>query len=239
MKAVLLAAGVGSRLRPHTERSPKALLPVAGRSILHRALDAFAKLKLEEAIIVTGHLSESIAAAVQEAPLPTRTIFNPRYDTANNYYSLLVAEPALAGQDFIKLDADLVFSPEVLERLLSATGDLVLALDRSVRLGEEEMKIQLGDNGRVLRVSKRLTPKDCAGESIGMERIGEAFSKVLFDELRALDRENLTNSYYEDAYDRLARRGGFDLRCADVTGMRWFEIDDERDWREADRLFAR
>ncbi|NMB75001.1 MAG: phosphocholine cytidylyltransferase family protein [Myxococcales bacterium] len=239
MKAVLLAAGVGSRLRPHTESSPKALLPVAGRSILHRALDAFARLKLEEAVIVTGHLHESIEAAVQDAPLPVRTIFNPRYDTANNYYSLLVAEPSLAGQDFIKLDADLVFSPEVLERLLAGAGDLVLALDRSVHLGDEEMKIRLGPDGRVLSVSKKLLPQDCAGESIGMERIGAAFSRVLFDELRALDREGLTNSYYEDAYDRLARRGGPDLRCADVTGMRWFEIDDERDWREADRLFAR
>lgn len=238
MKAVLLAAGVGSRLRPHTDKVPKALLPVAGKSILERSLCAFAELGIREAIVVTGHLREHIEEALRRSPLPARAVFNPRYDTANNYFSLLAAEPALAGQDFVKLDADLVFLPEVLKRLLSTPGDLALALDRSVCLGEEEMKIQLGADGRVLRVSKKLPPQDCAGESIGMERIGAAFSRVLFDELRALDREGLTDSYYEDAYDRLARRGGFDIRCADVAGMRWFEIDDERDWREAERLFG-
>jgi choline kinase len=239
MKAVLLAAGVGSRLRPHTDRLPKALLPVAGKSILERSLQAFAELGIAEAIVVTGHLRENIEEALRRSPLPARAVFNPRYATANNYYSLLIAESALSGEDFVKLDADLVFLPEVLKRLLEMPGDLALALDRSVALGDEEMKILIDSAGRVLRVSKRLLPKDCAGESIGMERIGAAFSRVLFDELRALDREGLTDSYYEDAYDRLAQRGGFDLRCADVSGMRWYEIDDEKDWKEADRLFAR
>ncbi|MFH2006994.1 MAG: phosphocholine cytidylyltransferase family protein [bacterium] len=237
MKAVILAAGVGSRLRPLTDATPKGLIPVGGRPMISYAMDAFYRSGITEVIVVTGHLSDQVEEFVDGSELPCRAIYNPRYDTANNYYSLLVAEEALAGEAFVKVDSDLVFRPSVLARVLSAEGDLCLAADTGVALGDEEMKIQLDGQGRVIGVSKRLDPKACVGESIGMERISAALSPVLFDELRALDAEDFTDAYYEDAYHRLAQRGGTDIRPVDVTGLPWAEIDNADDLAHAETLF--
>jgi choline kinase len=238
MKAVVLAAGVGSRLRPHTDSTPKALLPVAGRPILDRALEAFGSAGIDEVIVVTGHLAGAIDAHLSHTGFKVRTIFNPRYATSNNYFSLLVAQDALEGAAFIKVDADLLFAPEVLDRLLAASGDLALGLDRSVKLGAEQMKILLGTDVKVIAVSKLLAPDCCAGESIGIEKVNAAFAPVLFEELRRIEHEGATNAYYEDAYDRLARREDVDIRGVDVTGLPWAEIDDEQDWRAAHTLFS-
>jgi choline kinase len=238
MKAVVLAAGVGSRLRPLTDTTPKALVPVGGRPILDHALDAFFRSGISEVVVVTGHLHALIEAHVARAQLPCRVIFNPRFDTANNYYSLLVAEPALGTSDFVKVDSDLVFRPAVLARLLSVEADLALAVDTGVTLGHEEMKVQLGADGRVTGISKELPPATCVGESIGMERISAAFAPRLFAELRRLDAEGFTNAYYEDAYHRLAQDPGVNLRAVEVTGLPWSEVDDASDLARANELFA-
>ena len=80
-------------------------------------------------------------------------------------------------------------------------------------------------------------PAICSGESIGMEKISQSFAPTIFDELRAMDAEGRTDDYYEDAYHRLAQRGGHDLRAVDVAGLPWSEVDDAADLARADALF--
>lgn len=237
MKAVILAAGVGSRLQPLTDTTPKGLVPVAGKPMMGYAVDAFAAAGFSEVVVVTGHLADQVQAFCDASPVRCTVVHNPRYDTANNYYSLLVAEEALGGEEFIKVDSDLVFLPPVLDRILAAEGDLCIATDKGVALGAEEMKVQLDDGGRVTGVSKLLDPATCVGESIGMERISGRLFTTLFDELRAMDAEGFTDGYYEDAYHRLAGRGQTDIRPVDVTGLPWSEIDDAKDLAQAEALF--
>lgn len=238
MKAVILAAGVGTRLRPQTDETPKGLLPVAGRPIIDYTLEALGHTGIKEVVVVTGHLADQLARHVTRSPVPCRTIYNPRYATANNYYSLLVAEDALGGEPFVKVDSDLIFEPDLLTRLLSAEGDLCLALDSGVQLGIEEMKVQMDNQGRVTAVSKTLDPAACLGESIGLERISSEFAPVLFRTLRQLDAEEFTDAYYEDAYHRLACEGGHDIRAVDISGLSWTEIDDSVDLSRANELFG-
>jgi len=237
MKAVILAAGVGSRLQPLTDVTPKGLVSVAGKPMMGYAVEAFGAAGFSEVLVVAGHLADQVQAYCDASPVKCTVVHNPRYDTANNYYSLLVAEEALGGEEFIKVDSDLVFLPTVLDRILAARGDLCIATDKGVQLGAEEMKIQLDDTGRVTGVSKLLDPATCVGESIGMERISAALFKTVFDELRQMDAENFTDAYYEDAYHRLARRGQTDIRPVDVTGLPWCEIDDAKDLAQAEALF--
>ena len=238
MKAVILAAGVGSRLRPLTDHTPKALVQVGGRPLLAHTFEAFYRSGISEVVVVTGHLRDQVEAFVAAQSVPARCVFNPRYDTANNYYSLLVAEEGLGGQPFIKVDSDLVFRPAALARMLSAEAGLCIACDTSVDLGAEEMKLQVDEAGQVVGCSKRLDPAVCAGESIGMEKVSAEMFGVLFDELRAMDAEGFTDAYYEDAYHRLGQRGGHDIQAVDVTGLPWSEIDDAEDLRRADALFS-
>ena len=115
MKAVILAAGIASRLRPLTEHTPKCLLEVAGRPILRRLLDHLAALRVDEAVIVLGYLGHMIRDAVTtwRVPIGVTFIDNAEYASTNNGYSTLLAAPAVGGQAFLLLDADIVCVEEV------------------------------------------------------------------------------------------------------------------------------
>lgn len=236
MKVVILAAGTGSRLRPYTDGLPKALVPMNGKPLLAHALDALRPFGVE-LVVVTGFHAEKIHDFFVNRPEKPVFIFNERFDTAGNAYSLLTARPAVEGHDFIKLDADLVFEPAVLEKLLAAPGDVRLMADVHP-CGEEEMKIQVDETGRIVNLSKKIPPEKAYGESIGMEFITAAGSRPLFAELEAMMREGLDQEYYEEAYGRLARAGAFVTATEVGPDLKWFEIDTLEDLRAAERLFS-
>lgn len=236
MKVVILAAGTGSRLRPYTDGIPKALVPMNGKPLLAHTLDALRPFNAE-LVLVTGFRAEKIHEFFAQRPEKPVFIFNERFDTAGNAYSLLTARSAVEGQDFLKLDADLIFEPAVLEKLLAAPGDIRLMADVHP-CGEEEMKIQVDASGRIINLSKKIPPAQAYGESIGMEYITAAGSQPLFQELEAMMREGLDQEYYEEAYGRLARAGAFVTATEVGSALKWFEIDTIEDLRSAEKLFA-
>jgi choline kinase len=236
-KAVILAAGSGTRLRPLTEKMPKCLVPVAKRPLLGRMLDPLVEVGISEVVVVTGYMSEAVEEYVAQAPLPCRCVYNPRFDSANNYYSLLVARKALARAPFLKLDGDVIFESRVLKRVLAGAGAIRLGVDVRPNLGAEEMKAAVDDRGRVQALSKALDPKQCAGESMGIEWISAAAFDRVFDTLQAMADRGLDDEYYEYAYDTLARTG-YDVQAVDISGLRVTEIDDLDDLARAERLFS-
>src|ERR1051325_9364423 len=108
MKAVILAAGGGSRLAPLTDDRPKVLVEVAGRSFLHRQLDLLARAGIasKDVVIVGGYRVDRVRDAV--AGTDCTIVVNERFQPWNNFYSLAVAERALAGSDFVQLDGDTI-----------------------------------------------------------------------------------------------------------------------------------
>jgi choline kinase len=236
-KAVILAAGSGTRLRPLTNKLPKCLVPVGDTPLLGRMLEPLRQVGVSEVVVVTGYMSGAVESYVRDAVLPCRCVYNPRYDEANNYYSLLVAREELDGHPFLKLDGDVIFDPKVLERVMEGPGDIRLGVDVREELGGEEMKAKLDDEGRVLALSKKISPKESAGESMGVEWISPAGFEPVFDTLHQMADQGLDDEYYEYAYDQLARRG-CDVRAADISGLRVTEIDDLEDLKRAEALFS-
>jgi choline kinase len=172
MHVVILAAGTGSRLRPYTDGLPKALVPMNGKPLLAHTLNALRPFS-PQLVVITGFHAEKIHEFFAERPEKPIFIFNERFDSAGNAYSLLKAKEAVEGRDFLKLDADLVFEPAVLEKLLAAPGDIRLMADVHP-CGEEKMKIQVDAEGRIVNLSKKIPPAIAYGESIGMEYITAA-----------------------------------------------------------------
>ena len=240
LKAVILAAGEGTRLRPLTDELPKCLVPVAGEPLLSRMMEPLADVGVEEVVVVTGFLAEKVESFVKAAaPLPARTVYNPRYNTANNFYSLLVAREALGAWPYLKLDGDVIFEPEVMRRVVEGEGGLRLGVDLREELGAEEMKVRLNpDEGfhRVAELSKQIDPTEAHGESMGIELITAASNPLVFQELEQIDKEGLHDEYYEFAYNRLAQKG-HDVRAIDISGLRSTEIDDMDDLKRAEALF--
>ncbi len=241
MKAVILAAGRGTRLEPLTEDLPKCLVKVGGIPLLDRMIARLGEVGITDIVVVTGHKREALeahlAASDADSARRAQRVFNPRYAEWGNFYSLLVAEEIVRGSDFIKLDADVLMDGNLLPILLAADGPAVLCIDRAARLGDEEMKVRIDERGRVVALNKQMAADVAAGESIGVERIDAPFAPQLFAELRSLIDDGETDDYYERAYERLMQRG-IDFGCADISNCVWHEIDDADDLARAERIVA-
>ena len=239
-KAIILAAGVGSRIRPLTDNRPKTLLEVGGAPILERMLTNIGSCGIDETIIVLGYLPEQIESFVRDTfpDLNVQFIVNARYRETNTGYSLMLAEEAVGDSSFVKFDGDVVFEIEILQRLLSSAGSNQLCIDRNIQLDAEEVKVALSGDTRVAKVSKSIAPGEAIGESIGIELINASTSHILFAELRAMmdDPANLQD-YYEAAYERLIA-DGFAFHAVDITGLAWTEIDTRQDYDLANQLFC-
>jgi choline kinase len=239
MKAVILAAGIGSRLHPFTADRPKVLVDVKGVPLLFRTLDRLAQVGItgSDIIVVSGYREDVLKARLADAGRGATVVFNPKFDTWNNFYSLYVAKDALGGQSFLQVDGDVLFDEKVLPRMLAFSGAAAMAIDVRPELDAETMKVEAepSDN-RIRAIAKTLDPRRSLGEYIGITKIDASASELLFAELAKLPGEGLTSEYYEHAYHRLAQRGTVPFYAVDVHDCRTTEIDDARDLERAESL---
>jgi len=240
LKAVILAAGVGSRIQPLTNDCPKSLLEVAGQPILERMICNCLNCGISEFILVLGYLNDRIRdfVATTFPKIDVTYIVNKKYTETNTGYSLMLAAKAAGGTGFIKFDADVVFDTKILRRLISSPFEVALCIDRAIQLDAEEVKVIVDDEFRVLRASKDVNPKEALGESIGIEKINGDTAEKLFAELtQMMAQDHHHQAYYEAAYERLMAKD-FVFHAVDVTGLNWTEIDTHDDFVSANEMFA-
>ena len=234
-KAIILAAGTASRLRPLTLHTPKCLLKVGERTLLERSMDALIKAGIREFCIVTGYLHEKIEDFVKQTygeSIDVCFIHNKDYETTNNIYSLWLARPKADGQEVLLLDSDLLYDGQIVERVLADSHENVLTLIRH-ELGEEEMKVVMNENGAITEISKTCNPALAAGESLGIERMGKAYTTALYKELDIMmNQEHLENTFYELAFLRLIAQGNT-FSVLDVTEFFSCELDTIEDFENA------
>ncbi len=240
MKAILLAAGVGSRIRPLTDDKPKSLLDINGKSILERMLDNVRAVGIKEVVVITGYredqLKEFISSKFSDLSVQYKT--NDIYEQTNTGYSLLLTRDLIGDDDFIKFDADVVFEEEILRKLISSPHETALCIDRNINLEAEEVKARTDSEGKVLEVGKKLDPHTASGESIGIEKISKSAAKILYAELERLmqNKENW-QEYYDDSYTTLVNQG-VPFAAVDITGLKWVEIDTHEDYQKALEMFS-
>lgn len=239
-KAVILSAGVGSRIRPLTDNCPKTLLTVGGIRIIERMLKNIQACGIDEIVIVIGYLHGQIEIFVRDTfpELNVQFIINNRFAETNTGYSLMLAADFVAGSDFVKFDGDVVFEENVLRRLLASEDDNCLCIDRNIQLDSEEVKVMLVDDTRIVRASKEVPPVDAIGESIGIEKISGNTADLLFAELRMMmqSADNF-KEYCEAAYERLIAKNVV-FNAVDITEFKWTEIDTLQDFDAAEQMFG-
>lgn len=237
MKAVILAAGIASRLRPLTDTTPKCLLKIGERCLLERAFDALIQNGFNEFIIVTGYRQQQIVDFLQ-AHYPAQSItfiYNDKYESTNNIYSLWLTRPYTEGEEVLLLDSDIVFDPQIVEKLLRSDKADVLALNRH-ELGAEEIKVIVDNEQKVVEISKVCSIPDAIGESIGIEKMSAAYTQALFRELEMMIlSEGLDNIFYERAFERLIPQG-YSFYVMDTTEFFSAELDTVEDFQQAQKL---
>jgi choline kinase len=236
VKAVILAAGQGTRLAPLTDERPKPLVPVAGRPLLYRALEALAAVGLcgADVIVVGGYRVDVLGAALDAGGFAAvQVVDNRRYADLGNCASLLAARAAVAGDALLQLDGDVLFEAALVERVLAAPGPAVLAVDARATLDGEAMKVH-APAGVALAVSKRL--ERASAEFVGVARLDAGVAAEVMAELATFEAGGVGHEYYEHAYHRLALRGRGPFRTVDVSDLLVTEVDDAADLRRAEAL---
>jgi choline kinase len=242
---LIMAAGRGRRLRPETDRVPKALLPVDGDStILDIALRNLAAVGIAEVTVVVGYGAAEVAnrlpALERRHGVAIGLVYNDRAEEWNNAYSLWLAREHFS-RGVLLVNGDTVH-PASVERTLLAAGDaadadLILAIDDVKKLADEEMKVVLDDRGQLIRIGKRLSPEAAHGEYIGASLIAPRAAAAVASALELTWRRD-PGLYYEDGYQHLANCGGT-VAAAPIGVVDWVEVDDHTDLRRARQIAGR
>lgn len=239
MKAVILAAGVGSRIRPLTDNCPKSLLKVGGNTILEMMVSHIRDCGITDVVFVLGYLQEQIKAYVtnQFPEINAHFITNEQYATTNTGFSLMLVKDLVAGSSFVKFDADVVFDIAILSQLIACEYDNALCIDKNIQLDAEEIKVIIKDQNRVVKASKTVKPEEAIGESIGIEKISAGTAMQLFAELENMMQDEQNHQqYYEAAYERLIEKD-VPFYALDISGLQWIEIDTKEDFINAENIF--
>lgn len=226
-KAIILGAGQGSRLLPHTEHTPKCLLDLAGRSMLEWQLCGLAAAGVREAVVVTGFGAEQVERAIERhAPpqLRVRTFFNPFFKLADNLASCWMVRAELAGPCLI-LNGDTLFEPEIARRLLAApSAPITVTIDRKPAYDADDMKVSTAGE-RLTAIGKKLAASEVSGESIGFLRFEpEGAASFVAEIERTMRTPEGPGLWYLSAIHRLAGSGA-DVRVVSIEGLEWGELD--------------
>ena len=233
-------------MRPLTTNLPKCLLPVGGKPILQRAIEQVAAAGIEQIGLVIGFQAEAIRGFVkQQFPsLRIRFIVNPKYESTNNAFSLLMArEFFYAGSkekrphhDLLLMDADIVFSPHLLPFFLNEGSPNRIAARVAGYHDEEEVRLQVDASGNVLVNGKTTPLADAFGESIGIEFIASHEAQRLFEILEQRVRSGDGRSeFYEASFQAMIDQG-IRFKAVDVGSFPSIEIDTPEDLRAAEAL---
>lgn len=230
MHAIILAAGRGSRLAEHNpEGRPKCLMEFGGQSLLSRHLDLLQQFGVRRVDLVVGYEADQIIEHVAQVVSRPEVAFhfNPRYQQGS-VISLWAAQDSLSqGIDTLLMDADVLYHPEILKRLINSKKPNCYLLDRDFVPGDEPVKIAVRD-GLMVEFRKRLDSDldyQFLGESVGFFRFSAAMSAKLAQECGRFDAEGLADAPHEEALRNLLLQDPPAFGFEDVSGLPWIEID--------------
>jgi choline kinase len=230
MHAIILAAGRGSRLAEHNAGGdPKCLMEFGGRSLLDRHLDVLNQFGIRRCDLVIGYEADRIIDHVGTLfSRPDVSFhFNPAYERGS-VLSLLAARDTLeAGVPVIVMDADVLYHPDILKRLVDTPVENCFLLDRDFTPGDEPVKIAVSNGGMVefRKVLAEGLSYDMIGESVGFFRFGPECAAMIVAECAQFEAEGLGDAPHEEALRNVLLRKPKLFGFEDVSGLPWIEID--------------
>lgn len=232
MKAVMLAAGLGSRLGRDQDYPPKVLLRFGGMSLLERHIRILRSLDISELVIGVGYNAEMIEAEIERLGATdfVRTVLNPDYALGAITTLWAVREECRSGEAILMMDGDVLYDRRMMARLVEGDAENCLLFDRNIEPGEEPVKICLAD-GAIVDFGKQPTiAHDEFGEWVGFTRFSAAEAALLADYAAPYIERGDTGQIYEVAVrDRLVDAAPGVFQIADISGLPWIEIDFQED----------
>lgn len=244
MQAIILAAGMGKRLKELTRDNTKCMVKVNGVSLIDRMLHQIQRQSVNRIIIVIGYKGEKLKEYIETLGIetPVTYIDNPIYDKTNNIYSLSLASEYLCEDDTLLFESDLIFEDSALDALVSDPRGTLALVDKY----ESWMSgtcIKIDDKDRITEFvpGNRLRFEE-TGEyykTVNIYKFSREFSnKYYVPFLDAYQKALGENEYYEEVLRVITMLDEPVIRAKRLDGQKWYEIDDIQDLDIATTLFT-
>ncbi|MCD6181028.1 MAG: phosphocholine cytidylyltransferase family protein [Candidatus Cloacimonetes bacterium] len=226
MRAIIIAAGKGTRLWPLTKNTPKSLLDVGqGLTLLEAQLHSLRENNIRDIVIIVGYRAEQIEAKVHEyqKDFNIQTVYNPFYDCSNNLLSVWMARHFMTDE-FITINGDDMFTPDVIRGLLKSEHNITMVVDEKEQYDDDDMKI-VHENGMVKRVSKKIPLEQANGESVGIIKFSGHGPKIYVNILEEMVRLSSNRDvFYLKAIQEIINKG-YPVHYTTCNPNDWGEID--------------
>ena len=244
MQGLILAAGMGKRLKELTNNNTKCMVKVNGVTMIERALRILDKKHLSKIIIVVGYKGDNLIQYIKTLNIATPICYinNPIYNKTNNIYSLALAKEYLCNEDTLLLESDLVFEESVIDALLDDKRETLALVDKFESWMDGTcMKLDENDciadfiPGKYLKFSE----KENYYKTVNIYKFSAGFSKNTYVPfLSAYEKAMGENEYYESVIKLIALLETKEIRAKRLNGQIWYEIDNIQDLNIAESLFA-
>lgn len=233
MKALILAAGMGTRLDDLTANRPKALVTVNNKELLSHVFDFLDHPSVAKKAVVTGYCSELLTNFVKKHFPATEMFFNPNFSQG----SIRTIETALSflDDDFLLLNVDHIYPQKMLHVILNNCEGITAICDFDRKLVSDDMKVKLDSNKNLKKIMKTLTDYD--GGYIGMTFCDKAHLKTYREAVKETRKVHGDNISVEYVLGHLANNG-VKINICDVSGIGWFEVDTKEDLKVAENKLS-
>lgn len=244
MQAIILAAGMGKRLKELTQDRTKCMVQVNGVALIDRMLHQIESRHLSRIVIVVGYEGEKLMNYIDTLGIRTPIVYvqNPIYDKTNNIYSLALAKDYLCQDDTLLFESDLIFEDAVIDQLLDDPRETLALVDK-YESWMDGTCVKLGPDDSIASFvpSKNFRFEEAHEyyKTVNIYKFGRHFSRTHYVPfLEAYSKALGNNEYYEQVLRVIAMLDDPEIRAKRLNGQLWYEIDDIQDLDIASSMFA-
>jgi L-glutamine-phosphate cytidylyltransferase len=230
MKAIILAAGMGSRLKDILNGDPKPLFKIGGRSLLEYSLEALSKNGISEVVLATGFGEDQIIKKIgkQFNGMRVRYAKNKAYETTGSMHSLYIA--LKKPEDCLVLDGDIIYDTQFIKDIIGSKMQNCVAVTNCCGSGDE-VYVVLDKESKVVYLGKNLPKSKETFEFTGISKFSKDYLKIMFDLHEKRMQSQTTGEYYEDCAFRASELVPW--YGINMAHLRWSEIDKKEDIQRA------
>ena len=249
MRALMLAAGMGKRLGKYTAGNTKCMLKIGDKTLIERACEALYQANIYDFTIVVGYKGDNLKKFLSECnneivkKMNITFLDNTIYDKTNNIYSLYLAKEELLKDDTILLESDLIYDYEIIKKIVDSKHSNVVAVAK-YEYWMDGTVIKIGDTDNTISefIEKKdfnFSEIDNYYKTVNIYKFSKEFSsKEFVPFLDAYIKAYGENEYYELVLKIIAHLSRSKLKALDVSNLKWYEIDDARDYDISSCMFS-
>ncbi len=238
MRAIILSAGIGSRLGEMTRNMTKGMVSVGGKKLIDYLFDFLDLDYFQEILIVGGYCFKDLKRHIDSKNMEkVRVIENDKY-LKGNIFSLIRGLEEFTGDSFLITNVDHIYPPVMFDKMKESFEFITAMCDFDRMLGDDDMKVKLRDDRKCIEhIDKKLDDYDCG--YIGMSYVDVSMEGIYRDAVeKTLDRFG-EKAVVENILQFLAQDEATAPRICDLTGIGWFEVDTEEDLFRAEKEILR